>query len=298
MMLTADGGRVGVVSGGCLEADVARRAWFLRAAGEAERVRYDTGSGDDATYEFGLGCRGIVDVLLERLDVARDPPIVFALREAVERRRTTSFATSLAAGKLGHRRVSERPDVGGDEFAERIAPPTQLIVFGSGVDVPPVVRIAAAIGWQTLVVDGRLRNATAVEPARAVPRSPGAWQGETTIDATTAAVVMTHRMDDDAGYLRDALASDSAYVGCLGPASRTEALLDQLAIDGVVVSERQRSLLRGPIGLDLGAESPEQIALAIVSEIQAALAGADGRPLSGRIGPIHRPREPSPALAS
>ena len=285
MMLCADGARVGVVSGGCLEADVQRRAWFLRDAGDAELVRYDTGQGEDATYEFGLGCRGVVEVLLERLDVARDPPIVAAMRGAMGARIATSFATRVRNGRVGER-THASGDVGADHFAERVAPPAQLIVFGGGVDVPPVVRIANAVGWQTIVIDGRARPTPEASASHAL--GPGAWQPRVTVDDATAFVVMTHRMDDDAGYLRDALATDARYVGCLGPASRTEALLDAIALDGVAIDADRRRALRGPIGLDLGAESPEEIALSIVSEIQATFAAGDGRPLSGRDGPIHR----------
>lgn len=282
MMLCADGGRVGVVSGGCLEGDVARRAWFLKEAGAAELVRYDTGHGEDATYEFGLGCRGIVEVLLERLDIANDPPIVAALRSALGERRSSRFVTSTRDGS----RVESDAEPGADAFAERVAPPTQLLIFGSGVDAAPVARIARAVGWDALVIDGRLRPVA--EATRAIAKPPGAWQGDVTPDAHTAAVVMTHRMDDDAGYLRDLLSGDVPYVGCLGPASRTEALLDELAVAGFVAPPERRAAIRAPVGLDLGAESPEQIALSIVAEIQAAFADADGRPLREKSGPIHR----------
>ena len=282
MMLCADGTRVGVVSGGCLEGDVARRAWFLKDAGAAELVRYDTGNGEDATYEFGLGCRGVVEVLLERLDVMHDPPIVAAMRRAVDRRLSTRFLTST----LDATRVESGDEPTELQFVDRVAPPPQLLIFGSGIDAGPVARLARAVGWEAIVVDGRMR--AVADATRAIARPPGEWQGDVALDASTADVVMTHRMDDDAGYLRDLLSTDVAYVGCLGPASRTEALLDELAVAGFVASPARRAAIRAPVGLDLGAESPEQIALSIVAEIQATFTDADGRPLGAKAGPIHR----------
>ena len=290
MMLCADGSRVGVVSGGCLEGDVARRAWFLKEVGAAELVRYDTGSGDDATYEFGLGCRGIVEVLLERLDLSSDPPIVAALRVALSERRSSRFLTSTVDAE----RIDSDAAPGDSHFVDRVAPPPQLLIFGSGADVAPVARIGRAAGWEIVVVDGRPRAVS--DASRVIALPPGDWQGLVTIDAATAAVVMTHRMDDDAGYLRDSLSSDVPYVGCLGPASRTEALLDELAIGGFVASPERRAAIRAPVGLDLGAESPAAIALSIVAEIQAFFADADARPLRDKSGPIHR-RERAAARA-
>ena len=289
MVLCGDGSRVGVVSGGCLEADVVRRAWFLRDAGDAELVRYDTGDGEDATYEFGLGCRGAVEVLLERLDVAVDPPIVEAFRRAIDRRSITTFVTRLRGGRVGERTVATSDDRASDDWiTERIEPPPQVLIFGSGVDVPPIVRIANAVGWQAIVIDARLRGE--IDGAESIACAAGDWRDRATIDGSTMAVVMTHRMNDDAAYLRDLLACEIGYVGCLGPASRTEALLDLIAIDGVAVTDERRRVMRAPVGLDLGAERPEEIALAIVGEMQAWLGGGDGGPLTGRAGPIHRPR--------
>ena len=291
MILVGNGTRVGVVSGGCLEADVARRAWFLKSPGEAELVRYDTGTGDDATYEFGLGCRGVVEVLLERLETSSDPPIIRALRTAVFDRRTVKLATFIRGSRIGERVDLDgcRCDAAADEDAvlEVVAPPVQLIIFGSGIDVAPAIRIANAMGWQTLVIDHRLHAANVADASRTLLANASAWTQSATIDAHTAAVVMTHRMNDDAAYLGSLVGTAVAYVGCLGPASRTTALFDQLAIDGVAVDPAFRAKVHAPVGLDLGGERPEEIALAIIAEMQAALNGRPAGRLSDRDGPIH-----------
>lgn len=284
MMLCADGSHVGVVSGGCLEADVARRAWFLKGAGERELIRYDTGSGDDATYEFGLGCRGVVDIVVERLDLAAEPEIIQLLRASVEHRRSDAFRIDLQSLPCANTEPISLAEPG---YEEMIEPPIQLVVFGSGADTPPLVRIAAELGWSVVVIDSKLAHSRVTDGTRYLAASPTQWREQVTIDARTACVLMTHRMKDDAGYLGEVLKTVCAYVGCLGPLSRTEALLDELALAGIEVSEQDRSRLYAPVGLDLGAERPQEIALSVVSEISAALHGAGGGSLRSREGPIH-----------
>lgn len=295
MILVGDGTRVGVVSGGCLEADVARRAWFLKSPGASELVRYDTGTGEDASYEFGLGCRGVVEVLLQRLNTAVEPLLIRSLRAALTERRWTSLAVFIRGPRIGEyiELGCSRSDASADEDAilEYIVPSVRLIIFGSGIDVAPVIRIAKAVGWQILVVDRKLDRDNIREADRAVAVPPSRWleAERDRIDARTAAVVMTHRMTDDAGYLASLLKTPIAYVGCLGPASRAEALLDQLAVDGVTVDAAFRTKIHAPIGLNLGGERPEEIALAIISEVQASLNHAPAGRLRDATGPIHAP---------
>lgn len=285
MLLCADGRQVGVVSGGCLEADVKRRAWFLQRPGALERVRYDTGSGEDATYEFGLGCRGVVELIVERLDLKEEPEAIRLLRQSFERRLSATLEIDVASLQTppGTAFLASSDAV----YREVITPPIQLIVFGSGADVPPVRAISRVVGWSVVVVDSRLHEVKDETGDRLIPKPPGEWLDGVKVDERTACVIMTHRMKEDAAYLADVLRTNCGYIGCLGPASRTEALIDELAVAGVTLSEADRARLRSPIGLDLGAERPQEIALAIVAEIAAALAGANGGPLSERGGPIH-----------
>lgn len=284
MMLCADGSRVGVVSGGCLEGDVTRRAWFLKKAGEAEIVCYDTGSGDDATYEFGLGCRGVVELLVERLTLDTEPEVIRLLRRSVERRVSGVLSVDLAGlPRFGARVFGNVESI----YEETIAPPAQLIVFGSGADMPPLVKIANELGWSTLVVDHKLSASRERDGVRYLAEPAGRWSRDVVIDARTACVLMTHRMMDDAAYLADLVGLRPGYVGCLGPASRTEALLDELALAGIALGDAERQMIRAPVGLDLGAERPQEIALSIVAEVAAAMSGGSGSSLSTKQGPIH-----------
>ncbi len=287
MMLCADGSRVGVVSGGCLEGDVTRRAWYLKAAGERELIRYDTGSGDDATYEFGLGCRGVVDIVVERLDPAKDPDVIRFLRDSVEHRQSHVLQIDLASLPRANAEPIELAD---PMYVERINPPTQLIVFGSGADAPPLVTIAEQLGWSVAVIDCKLSLTRVNDGTRYLGASTTRWTDSIHVDPQTACVLMTHRMMDDAKYFEEVLKTNCGYVGCLGPASRTEALIDELALAGVTLADGDRNRIHAPVGLDLGAERPQEIALSIVAEIAAAMNGGTGGSLRSRDGSIHASR--------
>ncbi len=284
MMLCADGSRVGVVSGGCLEGDVTRRAWFLKAVNEAELIRYDTGSGDDATYEFGLGCRGVVDVLIERLDLVNEPNVIRMLRESVAERASQTLRIDLSSIPMAGGESIETPS---GDYVEEIRPPTQLLIFGSGADVPPLVHFARELGWSIIVVDHKLPRSMVDAGVNYLSSAAGEWTRQVNVDGQTACVFMTHRMKDDAAYLADALLTTSSFLGCLGPATRTEALIDELALAGVILSDSDRQRIRAPVGLDLGAERPQEIALAIIAEVAASMSGTSGGPLCAREGPIH-----------
>jgi xanthine dehydrogenase accessory factor len=143
-------------------------------------------------------------------------------------------------------------------LTEVIRPPRAIAIFGGGRDVEPVARLAGAIGWNATIIG---------------PRQPF------DVDAFDAAVIMTHNFMQDAELLEALLPSAIPYVGLLGPKSRGDDLLAQTGLE--------RGRLRNPIGLDLGAETPDEIALSIVAEVQAALAGREARPLSTAEGPIH-----------
>lgn len=176
-------------------------------------------------------------------------------------------------------------------FVEVLEPPLRLLVCGAGHDAIPLVRLAASLGWAPLVVDDR-RDLLTPE------RFPGAARfvrvdrpedaaAEAGVDARTCVVIMTHNYLRDLGYLRSFLGSSLAYLGCLGPRGRLDRLLGDLEREGISPSEDDRALLHGPAGLDLGADGPDEIALAIASEILAVRSGRGGGPLRDRAGPIH-----------
>ncbi len=175
-------------------------------------------------------------------------------------------------------------------YRETIAAPPALVVFGAGDDAQPLARLATLLGWQVTVADSRAAYATAARfpEAAAVHVAPATeLAGRVALDGRSYAVVMTHRYRDDLALLRTLLPGPVAYVGLLGPRKRTARLLAELAGEGFVPDAAVLAKLHAPVGLDLGGTTPETVALAIVAEIQARLAGRGGGFLRERAGAIH-----------
>lgn len=337
MLLTRDGERVGAISGGCLERELQQRAAWRTQAGRPTVVRYDTASGDDAVGEFGLGCQGVVWVLLERLRSTPAASLMSFADDCLRERRAGWVATVVAAegdaGAAAGDRWCATDDAFGDArflggaadapgrwltsdgalrqyatsrgtlevFVERLEPTPQLVIFGAGHDAAALVRLAAETGYAVAVIDrraayavpGRFPRATRVVacPSTGVPAA-------VSLDAYTHAVVMTHNAYDDAAFLKVLLPSAVGYIGLLGPRPRAAAVLETLAAEGVHVSAVRGERLFAPVGLDIGAETPVEIALAILAELQACRAGRSGGSLRAAPGPIHAPRGLDPAATS
>ncbi|MCC5647359.1 XdhC family protein [Nostoc sp. CHAB 5824] len=188
------------------------------------------------------------------------------------------------------------PSGSAEVFIEVIQPPTPLVIFGAGYDAVPVAQFAQALGWQVTVVDCRANEATRARfpmPCDVILSRREILQKQVFIDACTVAVVMTHNYLDDLEILKMLLPSPARYIGVLGPKPRTERLLKDLRSQGIVYTTEQLKRLHGPIGLDIGADTPEGIAIAIIAEIQAVLANRSGNFLRNRNQPIHQSYESS-----
>ena len=178
-----------------------------------------------------------------------------------------------------------------EAFIEYVSPPVSLFVFGAGPDAVPLVRLAKELGWHVTVVDWRpayLTQEAFPSADHRVLAHPGESHDAFTVPRGAAAVVMTHNFNNDAAIVRTLLASAASYVGLLGPRAKADLLMNRLSEEGIVPSEDETARFHCPVGLDIGAESPEEIALAIVAEIHAALHERPGTPLRRREGPIHR----------
>jgi len=175
-------------------------------------------------------------------------------------------------------------------FIEAVQPPLALTIFGAGHDAMPLADLAKRLGWHVTVVDGRpayiaqerFPSADAVRLCRAE-----AVPNEISLDGTAAAVVMNHNYHHDRAILAHLLRSPVPYIGMLGPRKRTQKMLEELARDGLSFDEIRLNRLYAPVGLDIGAETPEQVALSIVAEILAASSNRSGAPLKHREAPIH-----------
>lgn len=243
----------GAISGGCIENDL-RERMDIWAEGAPPRVlTYDATRPDDIVFGLGLGCRGVMELLIEPFDAARPPRLVSEFRWSG--RKPVTWQSMLDGRVL---------------LTETIHPEPSLVIFGSGPDVAPVARIAEAVGWRIAVV--RPRDVHPEDVATKVD-----------LGAFDAAVIMTHNYLYDLTLLSTTLPSSIEYVGLLGPKSRGDELLAQLEN----VTPAIRAKLRSPVGLDLGADTPEEIALSIIAEVQAVLRQRSAAFLRDVAGPIH-----------
>lgn len=303
MVLTAGSHRAGTVSGGCLEAEIAKKAWWLTEKGPSIQ-RYSSFFDDDGDMPYGLGCGGTVIVLLERGAAAAQ--CLEAVRRSVEERAasviiidtsTDGAGTRLivtAAGETAYAREAqpEQELLVREAFATRksrsvpgifvewMGPPPALTIFGAGDDARPLVEFADTIGWHVTVADGRANLARAERFPRAACVS-GLEAALAAITPDDAAVVMTHSYEQDGQILRGLLTQELKYVGVLGPRARTERLVSEVAHEMGLEPEVCMGRLHSPVGLDLGGHAPAAIALSIAAELQAVFAGRGARKLSG-----------------
>jgi xanthine dehydrogenase accessory factor len=291
MLLTREGWIAGSVSGGCIESDLVQTA-FDRTEDGAVVVTYDASAPDDILLGFGLGCNGVVDVLMQRLP--EDGGSLAAIESVLTSRRPCRLETfrdgswefapegTSPPGPLSKTNHLERGSV---LLSESILPPYALVIFGAGHDAVPLVRIAKEVGWYVTVVDGRAAYAKKdrFPAADAVIVSPPGIP--IPIERGAAVVLMTHSFAHDQSILSWLLDEATGYVGVLGPIHRTHRLLEESGLE--------TARLYAPVGLDLGAEGPDEIALAIVAEILAVHVGRSGGHLKGRMTPLHAKEEPS-----
>jgi xanthine dehydrogenase accessory factor len=267
LLLTQTGQRAGSISGGCLEEDLLKKAWWLTESGPVVR-RYDTTPEGEIGSGFGLGCNGIIHVLLERLEP--DKPNILNTIERVRReRRSTTVEHVLPSAEV---------------FVETLVPPVRLLVFGAGADAVPLTALAKYMGWVVEVYDGRAhyaRREKFPDADQVVVRKPGS--GGVSVDEWTVAVLMSHSYSQDLAVLSELAQNAPCYIGLLGPRKRSDALLS----DAGLTLERLAPVLHAPMGLDIGADGPEQVALAAIAEIQARLNAREGGELRKRKGSIH-----------
>jgi xanthine dehydrogenase accessory factor len=325
MLIAENGETTGVLSGGCLERDVCERAQKVMRTGQPEVVRYDTTNKDDIVWGLGLGCNGIVHVLIEPATNERVAGVMQLLAECSEVDASGAIATVFHVDgdvetKIGANALLypdgtvdgdfttqsifddlreatsssvKRYEVAGgyiDVFLEVIHPRVRLVVFGAGPDALPIVNLANILSWHTTVVDTSARvsslerfdNADAVLLCR-----PEEVMAQLSISERTIVVVMTHNYLHDVELLRHLLPLPFRYLGCLGPKRRTERLLEEVSGGDNRMAAAYLRRLHAPVGLDIGAETAEEIALSIVCEIKAVLSQRTGAQLREREGSIH-----------
>lgn len=286
--------RIGSISGGCLEEDLVERSQRVASTGKAELVLYDTSTENDLLWGVGTGCRGVVRILLEALPAA--PPWAGVVAENLLTGRPTRLdvvwesRTRRLGTLLSPSDGAAPPDFPPGIFRDTIEAPPALAIFGAGDDARPLSRIACDLGWNVTVADPRaamLTDARFPGAAGLVLGSADELVARAAPRQDSLAVVMTHHYRHDLPLMRHLLPLPLAYIGLLGPRIRAEKILADLETGGLAVTASMLARLRAPVGLDLGGDGPEEVALSVIAEMKSVLAGRDGRPLRERTLPIH-----------
>ncbi len=325
-------GRVlaGAVSGGCLEGDVAAHAAAVCATGLPKRLTYDLRDDLQTIWGFGAMCDGVAHLLLEPLvdlawlesaSAAREARTSGALVTILEESSdggtcilpdcAPALADAIhglvaAARQTGHP-VSDTVMVDRQErrcLIDPLVPPVSLVLIGAGRGAEAFASIALTLGWRVTVIDHRpfVLESLTLPPAvtRIAARADAGLVHGTadwrTTDSRTAVALLTHQFAIDAEWLAHFLPLPVGYVGVLGSRQRAAQLIESLRDGGLAITPRMERLLHAPIGLDLGGESPESIALAAIAEIEAVMHGRPGGALRERQSPIHT-RSPTPHVA-
>jgi xanthine/CO dehydrogenase XdhC/CoxF family maturation factor len=329
-MLMLDNGRwVGSVSGGCLEGDALRKARSVMADGVPKTVTYDT--SEDQELGIGLGCNGIIDILLEPIDPTEPHNPIAFVQSLLAIDDTTALATVFEAEEGAIVQVGEKvlldpegkvegPCTRLNEllkdklevaiqtqkshiydlivegftvkvFVEVIQPAIDLLIFGGGFDAKPVAELASLLGWNVRVSDECVAHLVPINFPNAnelVSCQKEYIKRDIKITPFTAIVLMSHNFIYDKEVLAQVIDSKAHYIGILGPKKRGDKMLKALLDEHhLSPTKEQLERLHYPIGLDIGAETPDEIAVSIIGEIQARFANRSGGFLKYRTGAIH-----------
>ncbi len=321
MLITDDGKWFGSISGGCLEGDALRKARKIMLNGQAELVSYDTMDDENNALGVSLGCNGIIHVLLEPITNQNNP--IDSLIEVNNSENIKSVAlvyksdtNAISIGKrfgLNDENTTDlqeliskdldysiksrssftkeyKTDSGSFEvFIETYFPAIDLMIFGGGFDAQPVAAIAKQLGWTVSVLDECVAHLLPINFPSCQLQSfnRNLVSNKIKVKPFSAAVLMSHNYHYDLDVLKQLLNTDISYIGILGPKKKGEKMLDELAAEGIKLSNFDKHRIHNPIGLDIGADNPEEIALSIIAEVQSKFSGRSSGFLKYKSGPIH-----------
>lgn len=309
MLIAENGDWVGGISGGCLEGDALKRAKMAIMKAQASIIRYDTTTDDDHQIGVGLGCNGIIDVLfkpinfedpsnpLEVLNEVLDPFTVAKKFITI----TGSKKTNLLGQTFSFEIIKEKGiisnsvleqmtkmessqkielDTIGTVFYEVVQPNIELVLVGHQYDIYPLINLCEQMGWQSIVVAPSTKVKVDTNTKLIQPEALSTFQWH----AQSAVILMSHSLLTDKNNLRILQNSEVSYIGMLGPKERANRILNELKLDGLEIDE---SRIFAPVGLDIGASSPEEISLSIIAEIKAFFAKRNAGHLRDRQSPIN-----------
>lgn len=322
MLVTEDGELTGAISGGCLEGDALRKALLAISEQKNKLVTYDTTDEEDAKFGIQLGCNGIVYILFEPIN-ERPNNQIFLLKKIYEERKNAVLATVFNINKyaeqfgtcyfsndnetincnpiLKNKIEKEAINVLQNEQSriykyndnevlfQFVQTPIRLVIIGAGNDAIPLMQVADCIGWEIIVADGRVTHATSqrFNKAKTIVSKADKLLNNLQWDAQTAFVLMTHNYNYDVEVLKNLIALQSKYIGLLGPKEKRNRMLEELRQRGINIPETILDKIYAPVGLDIGAETAEEIAVSIVTEIKAVLSNKKGGMLRDKQSQIH-----------
>jgi xanthine dehydrogenase accessory factor len=328
MLITDDGKWVGSISGGCLEGDALRKARQVMTDKKPITVTYDTREESNQNLGIGLGCNGIIHVLIEPLDntnnrntinlfegfaSAKEPlalATIFNATTGIAEKLLITSNNEMSIGftnnhieevvrrdllELFQSKKSEAKKYKSSEdevevFIELIQPSISVILFGGGFDARPVSELAKNLGWDVIVTDECVAHIAPLFFPHADKLSLCQREfidREFEITPYTACVLMSHNYEYDRDVLCKIINTESPYIGILGPRKRFEKMVDEFRLEGIELLISDNHRIHSPIGLDIGAETPDEIAISIIAEIQSKMANRSGGFLKYRTGPIH-----------
>jgi xanthine dehydrogenase accessory factor len=327
MLITDDGKWVGSISGGCLEGDALRKARQVMLENAPKTVTYDTREESNQNLGIGLGCNGVIDILIEPLSeknhsiqlyeriVKANQPIVLAtifrapscIGQKLYLQPESNFVSEFSSNTLTNlvqedlknvyaskRSTAKTYEIEGEEhevFLEMIQPSISLLIFGGGFDARPVSQLAKSVGWEVEVTDECVAHIAPLFFPEADKLSlchRDFIDRDFRITSYTACVLMSHNYEYDRDVLRKLLKKEAPYIGILGPRKRFDKMMQEFSQEGIVIAPEQQQRIHSPIGLDIGAEAPDEIAISIIAEIQSRFANRSGGFLKYHTGPIHQ----------
>lgn len=329
MLITDDGRWVGSISGGCLEGDALRKARQVMGDNIPMTVTYDTSEESNQNLGIGLGCNGVIDVLIEPIDLSKtnnpidlfesflktkeplalatifnsvsgvgEKAILLGTGEVVNSftnpdltARVISDLNQLVQTKKSEAKMYATGEGEAEVFMELIQPTVSLIIFGGGFDARPVSNLAKSLGWDVRVTDECVAHIAPVFFPTADKLSlchRDFIDRDFEITPFTACVLMSHNYEYDRDVLKKLLKSNTPYIGILGPRKRFEKMQVEFAAQGISLNDEDIHRIHSPIGLDIGAETPDEIAISIISEIQGKFSNRSGGFLKYRNAPIHQ----------
>ncbi len=324
MLVTEDGEITGAISGGCLEGDALRKAQFAIFQQKNKLEIYDTTDDEDNKLSVQLGCNGIVYILFEPIknDDANNP--IHLLKKVAQQRKNAVLITLFNLNKNFEQKgtlafINEtesffkldemfglKPECenvlasksslikdyeGSCSVLFQFIPPSiQLIIVGAGNDAQPLVEMAFLLGWNIIVADGRPTYATKQRFSKANKISiikPSEILSAVNVDEQTAVVLITHNYNYDVAALQQFINTNCKYIGVLGPKKKLYKMIDELSDKGIVIDDGKMQNIYAPAGLDVGAETAEEIALSVIAEIKAVFTDRNGTSLKQRKKEIH-----------